>query len=276
VHVVDKATIVVTGASDGIGAAAARLLHAAGASVVIVGRSLTKTEKIAGELNVPHYVADFSNLDEVRTLASRLNADLSRIDVLANNAGGIMGSRILTVDGNELTFQVNHLAPFLLTNLLLEKLKASKATVIATSSIANRRPGRLNLDDVNLDHGYSAGSAYSKAKLMNILFTKELHRRHRTDGIAAAAFHPGVVRTSFSAEFGGAFSVGYTSVLRRLLRSPEKGAETLVWLATSTPGRDWLSGEFYKDKQVSRANRQAYDPTLAKELWDRSVEMAGL
>lgn len=272
----DKATIVVTGASDGIGAAAARQLRAAGASVVLVGRSPTKTEKMADELAAPYYVADFSNLDEVRTLAARLDADLPRIHVLANNAGGIMGPRIVTVDGNELTFQVNHLAPFLLTNLLLEKLKRSNATVIATSSIANRRPGRLDLGDVNLDHGYSATSAYSKAKLMNILFTKELHRRHRTDGIAAAAFHPGIVRTSFSAEFGGSWSLGYTTVLRRLLRSPEKGAETLVWLATSTPGQDWLPGEFYKDKRVARVNRQAYDQALAKELWNRSVEMAGL
>lgn len=273
----DSPTIVITGASDGIGAAAARRLKSQGASIVVVGRSPTKTEKVAIELGAPYYLADFSNLDEVRSLAGRLNSDLPRIDVLANNAGGLMGPRIVTVDGNELTFQVNHLAPFLLTNLLLDKLIASSATVIATSSLANRGAGKLDLDNLELEHGYSAQRAYCKAKLMNILFTRELHRRHRKNGIATATFHPGIVRTNFSTEFGaGSWSLGYSSVFRHLLRSPERGAATMIWLASSRPGESWISGEFYKDNKLCRAARQAYDEALARALWERSAELTNL
>lgn len=131
-------TIVITGASDGIGAAAARQLAAAGESVVLVGRSPRKTAALASELGLPHHIADYSSLAQVRRLAAELDAGYPAIDVLANNAGGLMGARTLTEDGFELTFQVNHLAGFLLTTLLLDKLIASRATVIQTSSIAAR------------------------------------------------------------------------------------------------------------------------------------------
>ena len=269
-------TIVITGASDGIGAAAARLLKGQGAQVVIVGRSPEKTEKVASELGAPHYLADFARLDDVRALAARLKADLPRIDVLANNAGGVMGERQLTVDGNELTLQVNHLAPFLLTNLLLDTLIASEASVIATSSLANRGAGTLNLNDINLEHGYTAQRAYSKAKLMDILFTKELHKRFHSAGIATAAFQPGTVRTNFYREYGGTWSFAYTSFFRHFLRSPTKGSDTMVWLATSRPEKDWKSGEFYKDREISKATRQAYDATLANDLWDLSAKLTNL
>lgn len=268
--------VVITGASDGIGAAAARQLKVQGDRVVIVGRSAQKTEHVARELDAPFYLADFANFDEVRKLAERLQSDLPRIDVLANNAGGLMGGRLLTIDGNELTIQVNHLAPFLLTNLLLETLVKSKASVIATSSLLNRRAGPLDLDDLTLAKGYSAQDAYCKAKLMNILFTQELHRRLHSRGIAAAAFHPGVVRTNFSNELGASFSFLYSSALKYVLRSPEKGAETLVWLATASPDRDWKSGEYYQDKKISKANPRAYDADLASQLWDHSAKATAL
>jgi NAD(P)-dependent dehydrogenase (short-subunit alcohol dehydrogenase family) len=265
--------IVVTGASDGIGAATARLLKGHGAHVVIVGRSPEKTEKVANVLRAPYYLADYARLDDVRALAAKLRADLPRIDVLANNAGGVMGDRRLTVDGNERTVQVNHLAPFLLTNLLLDTLTASRATVIATSSLANRGAGKLDLSDINLEHGYSAQRAYGRAKLMNILFTRELDKRYRAAGIAAASFQPGTVRTSFSSEFGGGWSFVYSSFIKSFLRSPDKGAETLVWLATSKPGEDWKPGEFYKDKKVCGATKQAYDANLARDLWEASATL---
>jgi NAD(P)-dependent dehydrogenase (short-subunit alcohol dehydrogenase family) len=268
--------VVITGASDGIGAAAARLLRARGDRVILVGRSATKTEAVARELDSPFYLCDFANLDEVRTLGERLGTDLARIDVLANNAGGIMGGRLLTVDSNELTIQVNHLAPFLLTNLLLDTLIASSASVIATSSLINRRAGKIDLSDMTLAHGYSAQDAYAKAKLMNILFARELHLRYHAHGLNAAAFNPGVVRTSFSSEFGGSFSWVYSSALKHLLRSPEKGAQTLVWLASNEPDDEWRSGEYFHDKQVAKANRQAYWPSLASGLWDASLEATGL
>jgi NAD(P)-dependent dehydrogenase (short-subunit alcohol dehydrogenase family) len=265
--------VIITGASDGIGAAAARLLKAQGAKVVIVGRSSQKTKAVASELNAPYYVADFTRLDDVRTLAAQLKKDFPRIDVLANNAGGVMGERTLTVDGYEMTIQVNHLAPFLLTNLLLDTLIASKATVIATSSLAHTGAGKLDLDDINLEHGYSRMSAYGKAKLMNILFTKELHKRYHERGIAASAFHPGVVRTSFSSEFGGGWSFAYTSFIKHFLLSPAKGADTLVWLATSEPGKDWQPGEYYQKRKIKQPSKQAQDVKLAHDLWELSAKL---
>jgi NAD(P)-dependent dehydrogenase (short-subunit alcohol dehydrogenase family) len=268
---VSDRVVVVTGASDGIGAAAARILKARGDQVVIVGRSKEKTQRVASDLDAPFYLADFSNFDEVRNLAHRLQNDLERIDVLANNAGGVMGGRLLTIDGFELTIQVNHLAPFLLTHLLMDTLIASQATVIATSSLANRRAGPLDPDDLTLANGYSAQDAYCKAKLMNILFCQELNRRFHAQGLSAASFQPGVVRTNFSSEFGGSFAVFYKSFLKYLLRSPEKGAETLTWLATTTPDHDWQPGEYYKDKKICRASRQTHDPLLAEQLWDASL-----
>lgn len=271
-----KKVVVITGASDGIGAAGARALQARGHHVVLVGRSAEKTKLIASELKVPYYLADFADLDEVRSLAKQLKEEIPRIDVLANNAGGIMGSRRVTVDGNELTIQVNHLAPFLLTNLLLDTLIASKATVIATSSIANRAAGMLDLDDLSLEKGYSPQNAYGKAKLMNILFTKELHRRFHGDGINCAAFHPGIVRTSFAGEFKGPISFAYTSLLKYLLRSPARGADSLVWLATSDPHRDWQSGEYFKNRRVAMATKQAYDRDLAMNLWQVSLKLTDL
>ena len=268
--------IVVTGASDGIGAAAVRQLKSEGHHVVVVGRSEHKTKAIADELASPYFIADFAHFSDVRTLARRLLEHFPRIDVLANNAGGVMGPRSLTDDGNERTVQVNHLSPFLLTNLLIDTLVTSRASVIETSSLANRWSGRLDLDDLSLERHYTPMRAYAKSKLMNILFAKELDRRFHGAGLCAAAFHPGVVRTSFSTEFGGLLNTGYSSVVRHLFRSPAEGARTLVWLATTTPGREWHSGEFYKDGKVYRAGGQAYSAELAGELWKVSQRLTGV
>jgi NAD(P)-dependent dehydrogenase (short-subunit alcohol dehydrogenase family) len=224
-------TIVITGASDGLGAAAAKRLSGSGEDVVVVGRSPQKTKAVATELGADYLVADFTDLAQVRALAEELLARYPRIDVLANNAGGFMGEREVTVDGHEKTFQVNHLAPFLLTTLLLDRLVESQASVLNTSS-----------------------KAYGDAKLENILFTKELHHRYHAAGISTAAFHPGSVASNFGNEAGS-----------RMIR--------LVWLASATPGEDWTSGEYYSSHSIARANKQAYDPELARELWDRSANM---
>ena len=265
-------TIVITGASDGIGAAAARALVASGDRVVIVGRSPQKTASIAAELKADHFVADFSRLAEVRTLAAALLQRYPRIDVLANNAGGIMGNRVVTEDGHELTFQVNHLAPFLLTTLLMDRLISSRAAVINTSSAANRF-GRLNLDDLGNARKYSPNKAYGDAKLANILFTRELHRRYGARGIVTAAFHPGVVATGFSADSTSIMRLVYHTALKRMLITPEKGADTLVWLASTAAGVDWQSGEYYEKRRVHATNRQAADAGLATALWERSIDM---
>jgi NAD(P)-dependent dehydrogenase (short-subunit alcohol dehydrogenase family) len=265
-------TIVVTGASDGIGAAAARKLHADGHRVIVVGRSPEKTGAVAKECDADHFVADFAVLDQVRELAAGLDAACPSIDVLCNNAGGVFGDPAKTVDGFEKTFQVNHLAPFLLTQLLLDKLIAGNASVIQTSSFAARMTGKIEMGDLEHEQDFNANVAYGTVKLENILFTKELHRRYHDQGISSAAFHPGVVATGFAAESQSWLRHMYTNPIGRLfMTSPEKGADQMVWLAEGRPGEDWESGTYYeKRKPATRNNPQALDDGLAEWLWERS------
>ncbi|PSL03656.1 short-subunit dehydrogenase [Haloactinopolyspora alba] len=269
-------TIVVTGASDGIGAAAARMLHRDGHRVAIVGRSPQKTRAVAAEIGVDHYVADFTRLDDVRELAGELSTAYPRIDVLANNAGGVFGDRAKTADGFERTFQINHLAPFLLTKLLTDTLVASNATVIQTSSVGARMADTLDVDDLDHDRNFGPVRVYNAAKLENILFTRELHRRYHSHGLSAAAFHPGNVATSFGTRSESRLMRFITTnrITRAMLTTPEKGADQLAWLAESRPGVEWESGTYYeKRRPAKRTNRQADDAVLARRLWDRSEEL---
>jgi NAD(P)-dependent dehydrogenase (short-subunit alcohol dehydrogenase family) len=270
-------TIVITGASDGIGAAASRRLIERGHRVVLVGRSREKTEALAADLRMPHHVADFTELAQVRTLAEELLAVYPRIDVLANNAGGIFGPRRVTVDGNEQTFQVNHLAPFLLTNLLRARLVESAASVIQTSSAAARLFSRFDLDDLQGERRYSGRRAYGNAKLANVLFTRELQRRWGSDGVSAGAFHPGVIATQFAADVPGPFRFLYHNPLaRRLLATTDEGGARLVFLADGTPGVDWLPGGYYERDVLTRTHRLATDEAVAAELWRRSADLVGV
>jgi NAD(P)-dependent dehydrogenase (short-subunit alcohol dehydrogenase family) len=270
-------TIAITGASDGIGAAGARQLHKDGHRVVIVGRSPAKTQAIARELGTDHFLADFTMLDDVRKLAADLDRAYPRIDVLVNNAGGIFGDRAKTVDGFEETFQVNHLAPFLLTNLLMDKLLNSRASVIQTASSGARLFGHLNTDDLDHDRDFTPQLAYGTAKLENILFTRELHARYHAQGLSAAAFNPGAVATSFATGSDSFMRHIYNSRIgRAFMATPEKGASQMAWLAETIPGTDWESGTYYeKNKPAKRNNPQALDPDLARKLWDRSAELLG-
>lgn len=271
----EKKVIVITGASDGIGAAAARHLKDRGHTVVITGRSPDKTRNVAQALGVDSYVADFRHLDEVAALASRLDTAYPRIDVLANNAGGVFGAQTRTSDGFEQTFQINHLAPFLLTRLLLDKLIASRASVIQTSSTV-RFAGKIDLDDLNNDHHFNAPHVYSAAKLENILFTRELHRRYHASGISAASFYPGNVVTNFASQatnpiFRFARFLANAPVTRNLFLTPGQGADQIVWLAEGEAGTDWQSGAYYYRRKASTpANPQALDADLARGLWERS------
>ena len=268
-----RRTIVITGASDGIGAAAARSLTEEGHEVVVVGRSPDKTAAVARDLGADFFVADFARLAQVRTLAASLRERYERIDVLANNAGGIMADRQVSEDGHELTFQVNYLAPFLLTTLLLDRLEESHASVISTSSAAHRLFSDFHLDDLESERSYAPNTAYGNAKLAVNLFTRELDRRYRASGISAAAFHPGVVATNFAATSTSSMRVMYQSVLSRFLTSSAKGADTLVWLATSTPGVDWEPGGYYVKRKSATTHPLVGDARLAAELWDRSAAM---
>jgi NAD(P)-dependent dehydrogenase (short-subunit alcohol dehydrogenase family) len=272
-----KRTIVITGGSDGIGAAAAKKLASLGHEVVIVGRSPQKTETVARSIDVSFHLADFTKLSDVHALADALRTNHPHIDVLVNNAGGIMAEFSVTDDGFERTLQINHLAPFLLTNLLLDRLVESNAAVLNTSSVAAKVWGNIDLDDLDNHRNYSPNKAYGDSKLANILFTKELHRRFHEQGIATAAFHPGTVATNFAAGSTSALRFVYRTPLRHVvLTNVDKGSKNLVWLADSEPNIDWKSGEFYTKTRIAPTNPQANDPDLAKTLWDRSAEMVGL
>ena len=271
--------IVITGSSDGVGAAAARILAQAGHQIVLVGRSPEKTSRIAAELSADAHIADFADLGAVRALAAALLARYPRIDVLANNAGGVCAAKVrqVTVDGHERTFQVNYLAPFLLTNLLLDRLIESKASVISTSSVGHRM-GRIDLGDLgdlDSENHYRGVNAYNNAKLAQVLFTGELDRRYRSRGLASAAFNPGIIASNFAQQPGDANGwIAQSPIVRRLIgASPETGADTLVYLAQGTAGTDFPSGGYFVKRKAARANKQAHDAQLGARLWDRSVSM---
>ncbi|MFZ1175224.1 MAG: SDR family NAD(P)-dependent oxidoreductase [Mycobacterium sp.] len=271
-------TVIITGASDGIGAAAAARLSRSGENVVVVGRSEPKTTAVAALLGTDYFVADYTELSQVRRLAEQLLQSYARIDVLANNAGRYMARREVTVDGHETTFQVDYLAPFLLTTLLMDRLVESSARVLNTSSVVNGWFGRVNIDDLDATRGYRAMRAYANAKLELILFTKELHRRYHAAGISTAAYHPGNVATNFGNESQTRWMrTAFRGPIKHLaLIEPERGSDELVWLVSSTPGIDWKSGEYYANHRIARANPQAYDPVLARELWERSLAMVAI
>lgn len=268
----DGKVVVVTGASDGVGAAAARAFFRHGATVVAVGRSPEKTNQIAAYVGTEPHLADFSQLASVRRLAAELVRRYPRIDVLANNAGGVWPRRRLTEDGHEMTFQVNHLAPFLLTRLLSGPLAAGGARVVVTSSAAHRS-GHVRLDDLDSARWYFQSVVYGTTKLENILFAAELARRGTGEGITATSFHPGVVATRFGRDSG---------VVRRLyqlgqplMKTPAQGADTLVWLATAPPS-EWRNGGYFADRREAAVRGQAGDATLASALWERSEKILGL
>ena len=267
-------TIVITGASDGIGAAAAHALRRMGHRVVIVGRDPEKTAAVARELDCPFHTADYADLSQVVRLARELRR-YERIDALANNAGGAQRAQTLTADGFERTFQINLLAPFLLTRLLLDKLLADRATVIQTSSIAANLFGAdLNVNDPQSARDYSPFRAYGRAKLEDILFTRELHRRYGARGLAAVAFEPGVVRTNFAAESTPFVRFCYHSPLKYLFTiSPSKSAARLVRLAAGTPGTDFVPGEIYSDRKPMKLKFRDPDGAAARALWEQCEQM---
>jgi NAD(P)-dependent dehydrogenase (short-subunit alcohol dehydrogenase family) len=272
-------TVILTGATRGIGHAAALELARRGAELGVVGRdpervraTAAETRAAGGDAPVHEHVADLARMDGVRRLGAELLEAYPRIDVLANNAGAMFTSRHQTADGFEQTFALNHLAPFLLTNLLLERLTASRARVVTTASDAHKG-GLLDLDDLQSEGGrFRPGRVYGTSKLCNILFTRELQRRQ--PGIAANCFHPGVIRTGFGKNDGALVRIGLTLV-GPFLRSPESGAGSLVWLALD-PAAGELRGEYVEKQRIVSPTAQAQDDRLAAELWERSEELCGL
>ncbi len=268
--------VVLTGATRGIGRAAAIALARGGAEVVVVGRESERVEAVVrearaagGDAPVHAQVADLSLMASVRELAEELRDRHDRIDVLANNAGALFASRTVTAEGFEKTLALNHLAPFLLTNLLLDRLSGGR--VVTTASDAHTG-GRLDLDDLQSTRSYAAMRVYGTSKLCNILFTRELARR--APELHANCFHPGVVRTGFGKNENGVWKV-LTTLGAPFFRPPERGARSLVWLATSEEGGR-LTGEYVVDETVRQASVAAQDLVLARGLWERSAALLGL
>src|SRR5512132_465098 len=270
-------TVILTGATRGIGNAAAIGLAGRGAGLGVVGRDAARVRETAEEARasgggapVHKHVADLAGMDEVRRLAAELLETYPRIDVLANNAGAMFTSRHVTPDGFEQTFALNHLAPFLLTNLLLERLTASRARVVTTARDAHKG-GLLDLDDLQSERGrFRSGRVYGTRKLCNVLFTRELQRRN--PALAANCFHPGVIRTGFGKNDGALARIGLT-LAGPFLRSPESGASTLVWLALD-PAADKLRGQYVEKQRPVQPSAQAQDDRLAAELWQRSEQLS--
>ncbi|MEI4270460.1 SDR family NAD(P)-dependent oxidoreductase [Klenkia sp. LSe6-5] len=271
-----------TGASDGIGAAAARRLHRDGWRVVVVGRSPAKTDAVADELQaqghpddhreVERHVADFARLDDVRALGAALAERHPRIDVLANNAGASFPRRTTTGDGFETTFQVDHLGGYLLTRLLEEPLRAARGRVVTTSSFMHRfgpLPRHLTLRSVQDVRPYLGTLAYGRAKTLNALFTRELARRWAPD-VVATCYSPGTVATSFGARSGGISGLAWKLGLPRFSRTPAEGADTLVWLATTDDG--WRNGGFHADRSAGLTMPWATDDRRARDLWQLSAD----
>lgn len=268
-------TVVVTGASSGIGAAAARRFARAGATVVPVGRDPERTRAVAAELGVEPLLVDHARLADVRRLAADLLQRCERIDVLAHNAGGSVSRRTETVDGHETTFQVNHLAPFLLTALLRARVEATPGARVVTTSSAANLFGRVDLDDLDSRAGrYRGFRTYATAKLENVLFTRALSRR--LGGTATAScFHPGIVATRFARDSAVA-GLLYRTPLRHVLAvTPEEGAEPL-WQLAVRPDPESVDGAYLDRSSPGRVNRQADDVQLAERLWARSAELVGV
>jgi retinol dehydrogenase 12 len=274
---------VVTGASSGIGKAASLALARLGATVVLVCRDRARGQSAladvavaasAGAAEPPTLeLADLSSLDQVRDLARRLAAR-PRIDVLVNNAGLTVGHRQLTSDGFEQTFAVNHLAPFLLTNLLRPRLDASApARVVTVASIAHYRAS-LDLEDLQAERRYVPMLAYANSKLANILFTRELARRLEGTGVTANCLHPGTLRTRFGQSGSRALRLGL-GIARPFLRSAESGANTVVYLASS-PELAGRTGGYYVGPELRTPSRAARDDALASHLWEVSARLTGI
>jgi NAD(P)-dependent dehydrogenase (short-subunit alcohol dehydrogenase family) len=276
----DGRTVLITGSTGGIGKATALGLAKLGADVLITGRDHVRTVDAVGEIRaaggkVDAFVADLSSQSEVRRLADEVLQRHPRIDVLINNAGGYWNTRHVTADGLEHTFALNHLAPFLLTQLLLESLKQSTAARVVTVSSNAQAMGRIDFDDLQGERSYSGARAYNQSKLANVLFTYELARRLRATTVTANAVHPGLVSTSFGADDPGRAQRLLVPILRPFMKSPAQGAATSIHVATA-PDLDRMTGRYFAKSKPAHSSNRSYDESVAAHLWDVSADLVGL
>jgi NAD(P)-dependent dehydrogenase (short-subunit alcohol dehydrogenase family) len=271
----------VTGGTNGIGKATAQALAQMGGTVVIVGRNASRTAQLVEEIrlasgnkNVDSLLADLSSQQEVRRLAGEFQSKYSHLHVLLNNAGAVFMKRQLSVEGIEMTFALNHLASFLLTNLLLDTIKASAPARIINVSSGAHTSGKIEFDNLQGERGYSP-RVYENSKLANILFTLELARRLEGTGVTVNALHPGFVATGFAKNNGKVIAALVSIFTPLVARSPAKGAETSIYLASS-PSVEGITGKYFYDSHVTPAAPQASDMAVARKLWDVSAEMVHL
>jgi len=274
-------TVLITGATSGIGKATALSLAAMGAHLAITGRDPERTKRTAQEIRaagggaVQVFLAELSAQADVRRLADEVGQQLPRIDVLINNAGGCWNTRHTTPDGLERTFAVNHLAPFLLTHLLLNQLKRTGSARVITISSNAQALGRINFDDLQGARAYSGARAYNQSKLANVLFTYELARRLADTTVTANTLHPGVVSTSFGAEDPGRLQRVLVPILRPFMKTPAQGAATSVHLA-SAPELTQTTGRYFANLRATRSSERSYDQAAAARLWQVSADLVGL
>ena len=274
--------ILITGGTGGIGKAAAIGLASMGARVGITGRDHVRAERAAaaiaresGNPAVDTFVGDMSSQAEVRRLADEVLAAYPRLDVLLNNVGGFWAHRHVTADGLEHTFALNHLAPFLLTSLLLERLKASAPARIVTVSSGAQSMGRIDFDDLMGEEKYSGQRAYNQSKLANVMFTYELARRLEGTGVTATVLHPGMTSTGFGAEDAARGWGPIIAVMRLFMKKPEQGAETSVYLASSPDAKEF-TGQYFANRTPKDSHKASYDRATTARLWQVSAELVGL
>ena len=274
-------TVLITGGTSGIGKATAVALAAMGANVVVVGRNPERGEAAVEEIKAQSHsepvelvLADLSLKSEVRRLAKEFLERYDRLDVLVNNAGLVQSKRNETPDGIETTLAINHLAPFLLTNLLLETLEQSAPSRVITVSSEAQRWGNMDFEDLQSRRKYRGFPVYGMTKLANIMFTYELAERLSGTGVTANCLHPGSVGTNFGQNNRGPMALFFRT-FKPFMRSPEQGADTLIWLASS-PEVDGVSGKYFSDRKEIEAKKVAYDPAARRRLWEISEDLTGL
>jgi len=274
--------VIITGGTGGIGKATAIGLATMGARVAITGRDLARAEQAASDIRaasanpaVDAFAADLTSQAEVRRLAVGIMDAYPRLDVLVNNVGGFWAHRHPTADGLERTFALNHLAPFLLTNLLLDRLKARPPARVVTVSSGAQSMGRIDFGDLQGARNYSGQRAYNQSKLANVMFSNELARRLEGTGITANSLHPGVVRSNFGAEDQARWFAVMSHVILPLLKTPAQGAKTSIYLASS-PDIERVTGQFFANGKPKNANKIAYDPDMTAKLWNVSAALVGM
>jgi retinol dehydrogenase 14 len=274
-------TVLITGATSGIGRATALGLARMGAHLAITGRDRVRTEDAAREIRaagggqVDLFIADLSSQSEVRRLVEEVVQNLPRIHVLINNVGGYFHTRHVTVDGLERTFALNHLAPFLLTNLLLDRLNQSAPARVVTVSSNAHAPGRIDFSDLQGERSYSGARAYSQSKLANVMFSYELARRLKDTSVTANALHPGVASTSFGADDPARIQKLLVPVLRPFMKSPARGAATSIHLA-SAPELKQVTGRYFANRHAKKSSESSHDQASAAQLWQVSADLVGL